>query len=625
MLYKKILILIFTFIVLNNLSAQEAVVKTNINNTTATTKKVEKAKTVKKAEQLQPTKKLVRKKVVKKVETDTSKQVETDTSKKVETNKNTPQTIEEELINNEANIIDLKEENKKELLKTNLEASISNNTRSIKEKAVNIEVIGNIEKIKLKILNTCVLNQDFIMQEVPQALLPKDKNSTENLIESENIDNIDSLIENPMVKLENIPENEIANTLFQKYLNITDKKQIDYLNQIWVRVANNLNITNLYTVKQEIDSCKQGSDFINKNKNTIFDDFVYSNFNKDSEFVVYSLLKPTELNDEFKLEIYIVDIIDQRVVSAQYYIVNKYNLKRISNIISDFIYTKTTGESKGFFDSKILYISETGSVKKRRKNIKIMNFNGENDIKITNDDLLTLTPIFSRFNKNEIYYLQYRNRKAYLYKENLISHERNILKIGEGIVFSPNFNPQNKNQIVLSMSDEHGTNLYLLNNENNKYYKLTNDPFINTSPSFGPDGKTITYVSDKTGTRKLYSMSLETGEIVQITKGNGIYDKPMWAPDEKLIAFIKIEKGKFKLGLMTPDGENERYLTESYLIEGIKWSPNSRYIVYSKQTGPFGKASIPQLYIIDILTNHEYKLNTPAQEGASDPDWLMND
>lgn len=581
MLYKKFLIIVFTFILLNNLSAKEAVVKTNNHKNNS------------------------------------SMQI-----KQIKTNKNVKKI--------DTNTLDLKEESKNELLKTNQESKEEDNyirnTPSLKESAVNIEVIGNIEKINLKILNTCILNPDFIHKKNTQPLLSK---NLENKIEEQkqiNATDIDSLIENPITKLEIISEEQITNgMLSQKYLNLTNKKHIEYLNQIWVRVVNNLSITNLYKVGQEIDICKQASDFLNKNKETIFDDFIYSNFNKDSEFVVYSFLKPTELDDEFKLEIYIIDIIDQRVVSAQYYIINKYNLKRISNIISDFVYTKTTGESKGFFDSKILYISETGSVKKRRKNIKIMNFNGENDIKITNDDLLTLTPIFSRFDKNEIYYLQYRNRKAYLYKENLITHERNILKIGEGIVFSPNFNPQNKNQIVLSMADENGTNLYLLNNENNKYYKLTNDPFINTSPSFGPDGKTITYVSDKTGTRKLYSMSLENGEITQVSKGNGIYDKPMWAPDEKLIAFIKIEKGKFKLGLMTPDGENERYLIESYLIEGVKWSPNSRYIVYSKQTGPFGKKSIPQLYIIDILTNHEYKLNTPESEGASDPDWLMND
>lgn len=502
------------------------------------------------------------------------------------------------------------ESNKTEEVKVeNDEEKVEETENNEEEKAnVDLEINSSVsEKIKIEVLKTCYLNKMYTDTVLPKTL---ENNNQEKNEEGNSLQVFSTVKTN--------------NNNGKKYLNITDKKENNFISNIFIRILNNLEITNLYSINNSTTNCEDINDFISTNNGTYIDDYVYSTFNKDTDFVISSTIKQIN-EDEYKLEIYLWDILDHRMVAGQYYILNKYNLKRISNVVSDFIYTKTTGEAKGFFDSKILYISETGSAKKRVKNIKVMNFNGENDIKITNDKLLTLTPIFSRYNKNEIYYLQYRNKKAYLYRENLFNHTRSILKIGEGIVFSPNFNLIERNQLVLSMADEKGTNLFLLNNENNKYYKLTNDKFINTSPSFSPDGKSIAYVSDKTGVKKIYSMDLESGEITLLSKGSGSYDKPVWAPDEKLIAFIKIEKGKFKLGVMTPDGENERYLLEDYLIEGIRWSPNSRYIMYSKQTSAYGKGSIPKLYIIDILTNYEYKINTPEGEGASDPDWVMNE
>ena len=70
------------------------------------------------------------------------------------------------------------------------------------------------------------------------------------------------------------------------------------------------------------------------------------------------------------------------------------------------------------------------------------------------------------------------------------------------------------------------------------------------------------------------------------------------------------------------DSNNERNIMNAYLVEGIKWSPNGRYLIYSKQKGPYGKDSIPGLYTMDILTGLEYKLQTPANQGATDPDWI---
>ena len=136
------------------------------------------------------------------------------------------------------------------------------------------------------------------------------------------------------------------------------------------------------------------------------------------------------------------------------------------------------------------------------------------------------------------------------------------------------------------------------------------------------DGEKIVFVSDKTGVRKLYIMDKNGNNVEQISHGRGVYDKPSWSPDGKLISFVKMERGEFSIGLMTPDGGSERSIMSAYLVEGVKWSPNGRYLIYSKQNSAFGKSSISGIYTIDILTGIEYKLPTPENRGAIDPDWI---
>jgi len=152
--------------------------------------------------------------------------------------------------------------------------------------------------------------------------------------------------------------------------------------------------------------------------------------------------------------------------------------------------------------------------------------------------------------------------------------------------------------------------------------RLTNQRSIDTTPSYSPDGEQIVFCSDRNGSQKLYIMDADGSNSKKLTKTRGQYSKPAWSPDGKLIAFVKIDQGQFSIGVINPDGENERMLVTSYMVEGVRWSPNGRYLIYSKQRGPYGNASIPYVYILDILTGYEHRLPTPLKEGATDPDWV---
>src|SRR5690606_25823856 len=234
-----------------------------------------------------------------------------------------------------------------------------------------------------------------------------------------------------------------------------------------------------------------------------------------------------------------------------------------------------------------------------------------------------LTPVFLK-KPDEIMYLRYvGNNKPQLYNLNIA--QMTAQKVGGFLetTFAPAVHPQDSNLILFSVIEGGNSNIYEMNLLTNRVTKLTNNRSINTTPSYSPDGSKIVFASDRGGEQKLYIMNADGSGVNLITKERGAYSKPVWSPDGSTIAFTRIRAGNFGIGLITPDGRNEKIITNGYLVEGAKWSPNGRYLIYSKQESAYGRESVPKLYIIDIVTGYERQLPTIAKEGASDPDWAQ--
>lgn len=474
---------------------------------------------------------------------------------------------------------------------------------------VNLITINSLEynKIKISVLKPCILNKYLISTEVSD--------------DSKQLNNLINKIEKPVYKSTNNEEITTGDT-YTYY----DNKNIE---TIYNKILANLLKTELYEIDYDEDSCLKINNYLLKNNTKDVSEYILS-----GELTGYILNTDVEIinEDEIKINVFLWDTLENRFLDGKYYIlniknvINNDNFYKVANLISDFVFKQTTGEEGGLFDSKIIYVSETGDVKNRKKQINIMNFDGTKNTKITMGNNLKLTPIFSKYDKNEIFYLEYIKDGVFIIKHNLKTDDKyKITTKNQNMTSAPTFNPAGKNQLVIAGSEENrGTNLFLFDFEKGTNKKITNNEYINTAASFSPDGKSIVYVSNKKGGRKLFIRNLETDEENLISLENGLYDKPAWSPDGRLIAFVKMLNGRFYLGIMTTSGEGERFLTGDFLIEGVKWSPNSRYLIYTKQSDVFGKGSIPKIYIMDILTMNEYKLNTPDNEGASDPDWIMN-
>ncbi|MEL6806943.1 MAG: Tol-Pal system beta propeller repeat protein TolB [Pseudomonadota bacterium] len=289
--------------------------------------------------------------------------------------------------------------------------------------------------------------------------------------------------------------------------------------------------------------------------------------------------------------------------------------RRIAHKVADVVYSRITGES-GYFDSRVVFVSETGPKDNRRKRLAVMDYDGANVQYLTGSDDIVLAPRFSK-SGDRVLYTSYETGFPRIYVLDVGSVQRRVLENQQGTMsFAPRFAPDGQT-VVYSISQGSNTDIHSMNISTGVTQRLTNTPAIETAPSFSPDGSRIVFESDRSGSQQLYVMPAGGGEATRISFGEGRYGTPVWSPRGDLVAFTKQSKGRFHIGVMRVDGSEERLLTASFLDEGPTWSPNGRVIMFARETqGADGRST---LYSVDITGRNLRPVRTP--EGGSDASW----
>lgn len=308
------------------------------------------------------------------------------------------------------------------------------------------------------------------------------------------------------------------------------------------------------------------------------------------------------------------DVIQEKEMLSLEYRANPNNWRRIAHIVADDIYERITGE-KGYFDTRIVYVSETGPKLRRTKRLAIMDQDGANHIYITDGADLVLTPRFDP-TQHKITYLSYYSGLPNVYILDIATGKQKLVGNFKGMTFAPRFSPSGKH-LIMSHAKDGNSEIYELDLKTQKSKRITNHKAIDTSPSYSPDGKYIVFTSNRGGSSKLYIMNRNGKNVRRLTYGKGLYSTPVWSPRGDLIAFTKQTGGKFHIGVIRPDGKGERLLSESFLDEAPTWAPNGRVVIFFRQQQ--GAKSRTRLYSIDLTGYNLRELPTPND--ASDPTW----
>jgi TolB protein len=319
-----------------------------------------------------------------------------------------------------------------------------------------------------------------------------------------------------------------------------------------------------------------------------------------------------------KIEFRLWDVFAGQEMLGRAYTTQPGNWRRIAHVIADAIYKRVTGED-GYFDTRIVYVAESGPHSRRIKRLAIMDQDGANHQFLTDGNALVLTPRFSP-SLQQITYLKYAGGIPRVFTRVLETSADEVVGDFPGMTFAPRFSPDGE-RLIMSMALDGNSDIYTVDLTTRAKRRLTSNSAIDTSPSYAPDSRHIVFNSDRGGGQQLYVMDADGANVRRISHGEGRYATPVWSPRADLIAFTKIQGNRFYIGVMRPDGSGERLLTSGYRVEGPTWAPNGRIIMYYRQEPVISetRGGRSRLHTIDLTGQNEREVATP--QDASDPAW----
>ena len=308
------------------------------------------------------------------------------------------------------------------------------------------------------------------------------------------------------------------------------------------------------------------------------------------------------------------DVLTGKQLAGQRLTANAQNWRRIGHMVADQIYERLTGET-GYFDTKIVFVDETGPKAKRVKRLAIMDQDGFNVRLLSQGQELVLTP---RFNPvaSEIAFMSYQKDQPRVFLMNLETGQREVVGDFPGMTFAPRFSPDGQ-RVIMSLQSDGDSSIFEMDLRTRQTRRITNSGALDTGPCYAPDGREIVFESDREGTQQLYVMGADGSNVRRISYGDGRYSTPVWSPRGDYIAFTKQLAGRFLIGVMRPDGSGERILTEGFHNEGPTWAPNGRVLMFFRESQ--GETGGARIYSVDLTGYNERVVNTPAF--ASDPAW----
>ncbi len=321
-----------------------------------------------------------------------------------------------------------------------------------------------------------------------------------------------------------------------------------------------------------------------------------------------------EADGRIRAEYRLWDIFAGQQLSGEQFFANNANTRRIGHIIADAIYERLTGE-KGYFDTRIAFIDESGAKNARKKRLAIMDQDGANVRYLSNGSAIVMTPRFSP-NRQEITYMSYESGQPRVYLLQIETGQRELVGNFPGMTFAPRFSPDGQRVIMSLLRDDGNSNIFAMDLRSRATTRLTNSAAIDTSPSYSPDGSKIVFTSDRGGRALIYVMGADGSGQTRISFGDGVYSTPVWSPRGDLIAFTKQSGSQFQIGVMKTDGSGERILSSGFQQEGPTWAPNGRVLMFFRDAPGSGG---PKLYSVDLTGRNEQPI--PSKDFASDPAW----
>jgi TolB protein len=173
---------------------------------------------------------------------------------------------------------------------------------------------------------------------------------------------------------------------------------------------------------------------------------------------------------------------------------------------------------------------------------------------------------------NDIVFSSSKEGTSNLYTLNLKDNQMKKLTSSYGIDVSPAVSPDGKD--IVFVSDRGGSpQIYIMHSDGSDVRRLTFEGSYNTSPSWSPNNDRIVFVGRR-GKNQIFTVRHDSTELTQLTTvGNN--ENPSFSPDGRYITFSSDRDGFKSIYIMRADGESQKRITPKNLKAfGPRWSPN---------------------------------------------------
>ena len=308
------------------------------------------------------------------------------------------------------------------------------------------------------------------------------------------------------------------------------------------------------------------------------------------------------------VDCYLRDVATRELIIGKKYKGELKSIRSMAHRYSNEIVEMLFGD-RGIFESRIVFVKATGN----KKNIAVMDFDGHNQVNLTNNDVINVFPTFA--DKNSIIWTSYLRGKPDLYRGSILDGSTKIFIYSKAIESSPDVSPID-GTVAYASSKNGNLDIYTCNPDGTNVRQLTAHYGVDTSPSWSPNGYQIAFTSDRSGNPHIYVMDAEGGNQRRVTFEGKYADSPAWSPKGDRIAFMSMsEGGKFDIWTISPDGNNATQLTS---IPGNNeyptWAPDGSLLAFVNVRG-----SVANVYVCKADGSRVRKVTSSGD--VKMPDW----
>lgn len=308
-----------------------------------------------------------------------------------------------------------------------------------------------------------------------------------------------------------------------------------------------------------------------------------------------------------------------QIIARLYPLVSKAEdpARELAHFAGNDVIKALTGQ-EGIFRTRILM-----SCGNRKKEIYIMDFDGQNIRKLTTDGNLALSPSWAPDGKR-ILFTSYKpsvkgafvNPNLYLFET--ATQKRRAISATKGLNTGGVFHPR-ENKVAYTFSSNGRPELFVLDLNSNTRVPLTRTQFFTVEPDYSPDGTKLAYSSSQTGRPHIYVSNSDGSQPKRLTFAGVYNSSPRWSPfgDKLVFSGQENKANNFNIFMIDASGSNLVRLTDgNNSSENPSWSPDGRHLAFSSNAdGSY------RIYVMSSIGTNIRPLTPKSLGECKQPAW----